>query len=61
MFISAAVAGRAPLAIGREAVTVTHKRGNAEHSLQRDVMWTLSKRDGDWKITNMLYNLGQNE
>ena len=51
--------GLEALAIGREAVTVTHKRGDAEHSLQRDVMWTLSKRDGDWKITNMLYNLGQ--
>ncbi len=53
--------GLEALAIGREAVTVTHKRGDAEHSLQRDVMWTLSKRDGDWKITNMLYNLGQTE
>lgn len=52
---------REALAIARESVTVKHERGGAEHTLERNVMWTLSKRDGDWKITNMLYNLGQAE
>ena len=52
---------REALAITHDTVKTRHARGETEHRLERYVMWTLSKRDGDWKITNMLYNLGQAE
>jgi len=49
------------IAVTRETVTTQHASGEAQHALDRYVMWTLSKRDGSWKITNMLYNFGQPE
>ncbi|MGY8824010.1 MAG: hypothetical protein ACKVJG_08740 [Candidatus Latescibacterota bacterium] len=47
------------IAVTRETVSTQHASGEAQHALERYVMWTLSKRDGTWKITNMLYNFGQ--
>lgn len=52
---------REAIAITRDMVEVTHERGESKHASERYVMWTLSKRDGGWKITNMLYNLGPSE
>ncbi len=52
---------REAIAVTRDKVQVTHERGESEHAVEQYVMWTLSKRDGDWKITNMLYNLGPSE
>ncbi len=52
---------REAIAVTRDKVQVTHERGESEHALERYVLWTLSKRDGGWKITNMLYNLGPSE
>jgi hypothetical protein len=46
------------------AVTLDHlstgyeEFGPAIHQQNRYVLWTLSRRSGSWKITNMLYNLG---
>ncbi len=51
--------GNEAIAITREKVSTQHARGEVQHELERYVMWTLSKRDGTWKITNMLYNFGQ--
>jgi ketosteroid isomerase-like protein len=51
--------GNEAIAITREDVSIQHARGEVQHEMDRYVMWTLSKRDGTWKITNMLYNFGQ--
>lgn len=51
--------GNEAVAITREKVSTQHARGEVQHAIDRYVMWTLSKRDGSWKITNMLYNFGQ--
>ena len=50
--------GSEALAVTRETVAVTHVKGPAKHSKERYVLWTLSRRSGSWKITNMLYDLG---
>ena len=50
--------GSEALAVTRETVAITHAKGPAKHSKERYVLWTLSRRSGSWKITNMLYNLG---
>jgi len=46
------------LALTSEKLTTTHEKGDAAHSTNRYVLWTLSRRTGDWKITNMCYNIG---
>ena len=51
---------------GQEALAVTFDRlstgygdiGTVTHQRDRYVLWTMSRRSGSWKITNMLYNLG---
>ena len=51
---------------GQEALAVTSERvstgygeiGPVTHHRDRYVLWTMSRRSGSWKITNMLYNLG---
>ena len=50
--------GRQALALTREKVSTAYKSGSATHSLERYVLWTLSRQGGSWKITNMLYDLG---
>lgn len=50
--------GREALAVSRDRVTTRHDSGPAVHELERYVLWTLSRRSGSWKVTNMLYNLG---
>ena len=50
--------GREALALTQEKVSVAHESGPVKHSKQRYVLWTLSKRSGSWKITNMLFDLG---
>ena len=49
---------RQALALTREQVRTTHEKGDVAHSMERYVLWTLSRRSGDWKITNMCYELG---
>lgn len=49
---------RQALALTREQVRTTHEKGDITHSMERYVLWTLSRRSGDWKITNMCYELG---
>jgi len=50
--------GDEALAVTRETVAVTHINGPAKHQKERYVFWTMSRRSGSWKITNMLYDLG---
>ncbi len=51
-------AGDEALAVTREKVAVEHVKGPAKHHQERYVFWTLSRRSGSWKITNMVFNLG---
>ena len=41
-----------------ETVSVQHNKGNVQHKLERNVMWTFKKKDSDWQITTMVYNCG---
>ena len=51
--------GYEAVAMTSETVLVRHKNGQAEHSIKRNVFWTLSRQDeGNWKITSMAYNCG---
>ena len=50
--------GNEALAVTRETVAVTHSKGPAKHQKDRYVLWTMSRRSGSWKITNMLFDLG---
>ncbi len=50
--------GDEALAVTRETVAVEHVKGTAKHHKERYVFWTLSRRSGSWKITNMVFNLG---
>ena len=50
--------GSEAVAVTRESVAVTHSKGPAKHIKERYVLWTLSRRSGTWKVTNMLYDLG---
>ena len=49
--------GTEALAITQDRVTVSHNLGNANHSADRHVLWTLSKQGGDWLVTNLFWNL----
>ncbi|HIG56119.1 MAG TPA: hypothetical protein EYG11_24920 [Candidatus Latescibacteria bacterium] len=51
-------AGNEALAVTRETVAIQHTAGPAKHQKERYVLWTMSRRSGSWKITNMLYDLG---
>ena len=51
-------AGDEALAVTHEKVAVEHAKGPAKHHKERYVFWTLSRRSGSWKITNMVFNLG---
>jgi len=50
--------GQEALVLTREKVSTAHEQGDVTHAAERYVLWTLSRRSGGWKITNMLYNLG---
>ena len=45
------------LAVTRERVRTSHAAGDVVHSLERDVLWTLSHRTGTWKVTTMCYGI----
>ena len=47
-------AGQEAVAVTRDRVTARHAKGDAVHSDERLVVWTLSKRGGSWRVTNML-------
>lgn len=51
-------AGDEALAVTHEKVAVEHVKGPAKHAKERYVFWTLSRRSGSWKITNMLFDVG---
>lgn len=51
-------AGDEALAVTREKVAVEHLKGPAKHHKERYVFWTLSRRTGSWKITNMVLDVG---
>ena len=50
--------GDEALAVTHEKVAVEHVKGPAKHDKERYVFWTLSRRSGSWKITNMVFDLG---
>jgi len=58
VFTSIDAGNNVALALTNEKLTTTHKKGDVAHTIDRFVMWTLSRRTGDWKITNMCYNIG---
>ena len=49
--------GLTALAVTQETVSVSYEKGSAIHSMKRYVFWGLSRRSGDWKITQVLANL----
>ena len=49
--------GTEGLAVAHERLTARHKLGTATHGIERVVFWTLSKRTGDWLITNQFANI----
>jgi len=50
--------GNEALAVTHETVAIQHIVGPAKHQKERYVLWTMSRRSGSWKITNMLYDIG---
>ena len=50
--------GREALALTRESISATYEVGPAAHELKRYVLWMLSRRSGDWRITHLVYNIG---
>ena len=54
---SMGASGTEALAVAHEKVTVGHTLGDANHSADRHVMWTLSKRGGSWRVTNLFWHL----
>ena len=54
---SMGISGTEALAVAREKVTVGHTLGEATHSADRHVLWTLSKRGGSWRVTNLFWHL----
>lgn len=51
--------GHEAIAMTRETILASHKKGDSKHSIERNVFWTLSKQnEGDWKVTSMAYNCG---
>ncbi len=53
---SVGAGGTEALAVAHEKLTARHQLGTAVHSTERFVVWTLSKRTGDWLVTNLLLN-----
>jgi ketosteroid isomerase-like protein len=51
--------GSEAIAMTRETIVASHKKGVSKHSIDRNVFWTISKQQEDeWKITGMAYNFG---
>ncbi len=50
--------GNEALAVTHETVAIQHIAGPAKHQKERYVLWTMTRRSGSWKITNMLYDIG---
>ncbi|NKB65730.1 MAG: hypothetical protein GKR89_01595 [Candidatus Latescibacteria bacterium] len=50
--------GQEAIALTRDKVSTSYKNGPAAHAQDRYVLWTLSRRSGSWKITNMVYDIG---
>ena len=48
--------GNAAIAVTADKVSTSHRLGSATHRRDRHVLWTLSRRSGDWKATNMILN-----
>ena len=48
--------GDAAIAVTADKVSTSHRLGSATHGRDRHVLWTLSRRGGDWKATNMILN-----
>ena len=49
--------GTEALAVGHERLSARHQLGTAQHAADRVVVWTLSKRTGDWLITDLILNV----
>jgi len=58
IFAAFGTSRREAVALTREKVRTTYAKGDVTHSTERYVLWTMSRRSGDWKITNMCYDLG---
>jgi hypothetical protein len=50
--------GQVGLAVTREAVTARHAQGDAVHTADRYVLWTLERTGGQWQVTNICYDVG---
>ncbi|NKB67487.1 MAG: hypothetical protein GKR89_10530 [Candidatus Latescibacteria bacterium] len=50
--------GQKALAVSRDALTTTYKRGPATHQLNRYVVWFLSRQGDQWRISRLLYHIG---
>ena len=50
--------GAEAIALTQEDLSTEYNRGPAKQNLKRQILWTLSKRTGNWKITNMVLNFG---
>ena len=51
---SLSAGGTEALAVTQEQVTASPDQGDVKHRLDRRVVWTLSRKTGAWKVTNML-------
>jgi ketosteroid isomerase-like protein len=53
--------GNEAVAMTQEDLSTSYTRGPVTHNLKRQILWTLSKQTGRWKITNMVLNFGSPE
>ena len=49
--------GQEALALTQDDMSTSYVKGTAVHSAKPYVLWTLSRRSGDWEITRKLYQL----
>lgn len=58
LYTTISPSNREALALSREKLSTQYENGDVTHSLDRYVLWTLSRQSGNWKITNVVYNIG---
>ena len=58
LYANVGAQGSEAIALTRDKVSTSHHSGPATHAQNRYVLWTLSRRSGSWKITNMVYDIG---
>lgn len=53
--------GKEAVAVTREKISTAHARGDMVHEMERDVLWALTQRSGEWRIRHMCYGIGLND